>query len=280
MVSLDNTKNLKGGFSFESVTPIHDDFVENDTMIGNIETNNDQLPLTSDQEPNFKKIATTFVIILQIFTVVTLEVGVFMIPYLCGDKNQNCSNIKDFDLIVYIHSAYWLLKFLFDRFYHFHHMKSRRHGYLEFYRVTRLVRSLPLTIISAGNSILLVLVKILQNYCPVECTPDKLTPNNFLQIFVSLENILLLPIMIYYLKQTISFNMAKKKPDINTELERPIFSPTQLKDIGFKDSNYVTNILENQADMIRYLQERNEKLSRKLYQMNDKTNISNITNIN
>jgi len=30
--------------------------------------------------------------------------------------------------------------------------------------------------------------------------------------------------------------MAKKKPDINTELERPIFSPTQLKDIGFKVS--------------------------------------------
>ena len=184
-----------------------------------------------------------------------------------------------------------------------------------------MVRSLPLTIISAGNSMLVVLIKILQNYCPVECTSDKLTPNNFLQIFVSLENILLLPIMIYYLskpknfivisylcfvnfyshsEQTISFNMAKKSPDINTELERPIFSPNQLKDIGFKvcqclfhliqfnfklnkiskDSNYVSNILEKQADMIRYLQERNEKLSRKLYQMNDKTNISNVTNIN
>jgi len=237
------------------VTPVHDDFIENESMAGHgADAHNDLLPLTSDLEPKFKRIATTLAIILQMLTIIILEVGVFVIPYYCGDKNQNCSTIKDFDLIVYIHSGYWLIKLIFDRFYHFQHMKSRRHGYLEFYRITRLIRSLPLLIISGGNSILVVLVKVLQNYCPIECTADKLTPNNFLQIFVSIENIILLPILIYYLWQTITFNMAKKSPDINTELERPIFSPSDLKDIGFKDSNYVSNILEKQADMIRYLQ--------------------------
>ena len=65
-------------------------------------------------------------------------------------------------------------------------------------------------------------------------------------------------------------------PDI--ESERPVFIPNQIKEIGFKDSNYISNILENQADMIRYLQERNEKLMQKVYQLTDKSNSS--ANIN
>lgn len=84
--------------------------------------------------------------------------------------------------------------------------------------------------------------------------------------------------MIYLKDLTIKFNISKKSPDINKELDRPIFLPSQLKDIGYKDSSYLSNILENQADMIRYLQERNEKLSQKLYQLSEKSNIA--ANIN
>ena len=45
--------------------------------------------------------------------------------------------------------------------------------------------------------------------------------------------------------------------------------PFQLNDIGYKDSSYIKNVLENQADMIRYLQERNKNLVRKLYNLKD-----------
>ena len=75
---------------------------------------------------------------------------------------------------------------------------------------------------------------------------------------------------------TIKFNREKKSPDISTEIDRPIFVPAQLKDIGYKDSTYVSNILENQGDMIRYLQERNEKLSQKLYQLTNSRSSANI----
>ena len=78
-----------------------------------------------------------------------------------------------------IHGGMWILKFFFDRyivikkeliqiiknqiyllfrFYHYQHMKSRRHGYLTFYRVTRLIRSIPLLIISASKLKLLLLI--------------------------------------------------------------------------------------------------------------------------
>lgn len=75
---------------------------------------------------------------------------------------------------------------------------------------------------------------------------------------------------------TIKFNREKKSPDISIEIDRPIFVPAQLKDIGYKDSTYVSNILENQGDMIRYLQERNEKLSQKLYQLTNSRSSANI----
>ncbi len=79
---------------------------------------------------------------------------------------------------------------------------------------------------------------------------------------------------------TIKFNKAKKSPDIVLEMSKPTgFITSQLKDIGYKDSTYLSNILENQADMIRYLQERNDKLSQKLYQLSNQQH-SNQPHIN
>ena len=78
-------------------------------------------------------------------------------------------------------------------------MQMRRHGYLEFYRLTRYVRALPLIIVSASNSLLLVLLKLVAKYCPDKCTSANLTPVNFLQMFVSVETAILLPSLIYYL---------------------------------------------------------------------------------
>lgn len=158
-------------------------------------------------------------------------------------------------------------------------MKSRRHGYLEFYRSTRFLRYFPLMLISAGNSLLIYLIKLMQKYCDKDNNQKcftNLTQNNILQIFVSLECALLLPVLIIYLIKTIQFNRSKKSPDISLELDRPIFDTTKAKSVGARDSTYLTNILENQADMIRYLQERNKKLTLKLYGLTQNINTQNI----
>ena len=63
-------------------------------------------------------------------------------------------------------------------------------------------------------------------------------------------------------------------PDIQNE--RPIFMPSMLKEVGYKDSTYISNVLENQADMIRYLQERNEKLMQKVFQLSNNKSAPNI----
>ena len=280
MVSLENTKNPKGGFSFESITQANDDYVEPTTSgsAANLLRNEENIPLTVETEPNFKQINTTFLIILQILSVILLEVGVFVIPIVCGKNDENCKEFGGFDVVVFIHGGLWIIKYLFDRCYQYHHMKSRRYGYLDFYRKTRFIRSLPFLLVSASNSMLIFLIKILNKYCPTQCTSQNLTSVNFLQIYVSVETIILLPILIHYLILTIKFNRSRKSPDIIKEMDRPLFLPAQLKDLGYKDSTYISTILEYQADMIRYYQERDEKLTRKLHQLTDKS--GPIENIN
>ncbi len=58
------------GFSFDQATPlsINEDLNDSVTQI-NI---NDQLPLTTSLEPNYKQIGTTYAICLQISTVVSI----------------------------------------------------------------------------------------------------------------------------------------------------------------------------------------------------------------
>ena len=68
---------------------------------------------------------------------------------------------------------------------------------------------------------------------------------------------------------TYKFNSECRAPDISKETDRSLFQPYQLNDIGYKDSTYLRNVLENQADMIRYLQERNKNLVRKLYNVKE-----------
>lgn len=262
MVSLEEASNPKGGFKFETST--NEDYMENIVTEINDLPHNDELPLTTMPEPNFKKIKTTLPIVVNILIIVIFELGVFLLPLIC-DKND--VDFNSFDMLIYIHAGLWLIKFLFDRFYHSKHMQSKRNGYLEFYRQTRLIRALPLLIISAGNSFLLVLVKVLTTHCPEKCTSANLTPVNFLQMFVSAETALLLPILTFYLLKTYKFNTECKAPDINNETERPLFLQTEFNDIGFKDTSYIKNVLESQADMIQYLQQRNTNLVKKLYNL-------------
>jgi|LakMenEpi03Aug12_release.lakeMendotaPanAssembly.Ray.scaffolds.fasta_scaffold3868179_1 hypothetical protein len=75
MVSLENSRNAKGGFSFgPTPTPINDEFAETISQYNNNNnTNSDTLPLTTEIEPNFKQIGTIYVIIIQIITVVRMK---------------------------------------------------------------------------------------------------------------------------------------------------------------------------------------------------------------
>lgn len=198
MVSLENTRNTKGGFSFEQITNSNEDLNEQPQLSFSSGIL-DNVPLTSETEPSFKQIKTTFLILLHLFISILFIVFAFIVPLVCGKDSIYCSIFESFDIILFIHALYWIIFYIFDRVYQYHHMKSRRNGYLEFYRSTRLVRSLPLVIISAGNAILIVLLRVFNKYCAVSCTDAKLTPLNFVQIFTSGEFALIFIVLVDYL---------------------------------------------------------------------------------
>ncbi len=47
--------------------------------------------------------------------------------------------------------ALWVMVFIYDRFVQHHHSAVKRRGYLDFYRLTRGIKNLPLLIHSAGE---------------------------------------------------------------------------------------------------------------------------------
>jgi hypothetical protein len=53
---------------------------------------------------------------LKIKKKIALEVGVFVIPIVCGQNDESCTELHGFDIIVFTHAGFWILKYIFDRF--------------------------------------------------------------------------------------------------------------------------------------------------------------------
>lgn len=82
--------------------------------------------------------------------------------------------------------------------YHYYQDLSRRDGYLDFYRQTRNLRRTPLIIISTSNAILVIVIKLLEDYS------DKLgslQPWHCLAILTTIEVIICLTALIWYLSK-------------------------------------------------------------------------------
>ncbi|CAF5215456.1 unnamed protein product, partial [Rotaria magnacalcarata] len=80
--------------------------------------------------------------------------------------------------------------------YHYHQNLSRNDGYLDFYRRTRNLRRTPLIIISAGNAILVAMIKLLEDY---QTSILPLQPWHFLAILTTIEVVFILSVLSWYL---------------------------------------------------------------------------------
>ena len=165
-----------------------------------------------------------------------------------------------------------------DRILRRQHYISRTNGYLDFYRKTRNIRRMPLMVYSGGMSMLTILLVLLYDYCSPDgstssssqCPGDlPLTKANYLQFLVSLETIIVLPILIIYLVWTVQFNRKQASPDVHQDDMLNVFmhSHEHNADVGFRDEDFLDDVLEKQADLIRYLKQHNSHLGRKLVKL-------------
>ncbi|XP_064617805.1 transmembrane protein 192-like isoform X1 [Liolophura sinensis] len=220
MVSLGDDSRRSGGYFFDQTDNSIQSHDSDDPLLS------DHTSLSADVDPPFRQIKTTWVILLQIVLVVLLGTGSYIVPVLC--QGEKCG-ASDFSIVAYAHGGLWIVFTAIDRYLRYHHYVSRTLGYLEFYRQTRHVRRLPVTVHSGANAALVVVLIALENFCDVKAqTCGKLKRDNYLQILITLEVAVILPILILYLVRTVKFNRKSASPDVQQDEMMTSFLSVQV----------------------------------------------------
>ncbi|XP_012945203.1 transmembrane protein 192-like [Aplysia californica] len=264
MVSLANNAGHSGGyFGFSDDRPTINSMGSDDELIV------DHIELVSGHEMVHKPMRTTWAIWLAKILYVLLGVSAYVVPIVCS----NCTCGEDpISLTLYIHGGMWFILLLLDRFLHQRHDKSRLQGYLEFYRKTRNIRRLPFMINSCANAIMVVMIKVLDSHC----NPDTgrclfLNKTRYIQILVSIECAVALVVLFVYFAWTVKFNSKKALPDVHQEELMTSFVNTAT-DLGYRNGNEIDQVMEKQADMIRYLRQHSENLARRNLSLTEEVN--------
>ncbi|XP_065179584.1 transmembrane protein 192-like [Sycon ciliatum] len=182
-------------------------------------------------------------------------------------KSTTLADQLPFPFYVVMHAVLWLVVAASDRVVQIFHQQVRRRGYLDFYRRNRLLRRMPFVVLSAGNAVLLVLTQF-KNCTTTDCSFSGMKWMEVLLILVSSEMLIALPCQVYYLVRVFKFNYSRPAPDVEEDLSLPYSTPWvdggTEGDIGLREGDYLDEVLEKQADMIRYLQQHNANLARRI----------------
>nr|XP_022340802.1 transmembrane protein 192-like [Crassostrea virginica] len=256
MVSLGSDSRQTGGYFFHDHSSVQDS--DRDDLLS------ESPSLSATLDPPYRKIYTTWAAALEITIIVVVEICVFVIPLpgVCSDTV--CSNSF---LLCYVHGGLWLILLLFDFFYRIQHNRNRKLGYLEFYRKTRYIRRVPLLINSGANALLVIALCL-------HCDGDLHNLQLALQIGISIEMAAILLFLVWYLVMSVKFNKSQEGPDVVREDLMNSFIQTSVSsEIGFKDDSYSEQVLERQADMIRYLKQHNEQLGKRLLALTEENSM-------
>jgi len=223
--------------------------------------------ITSDRAPRFKKVPTLGASIVQIVLSVAQIILVFVLPSLYDKNSTPDRRFGSFSLLIYTHGAHWAAFLIIDQFLHHHHHKSRLQGYLEFYVKTKNVRRAPFYILSIGNAVLMIVVMILHDLCDSnkKCS-HTLTKVDYLRGLITLESMVVICLVVSYIIILMDFHKKELPPDVLREdlTNSVMLNSSNGEVIGCPEPNQMIEVLERQAEMIRYLHEHSENLGRKI----------------
>lgn len=259
MVSLGNDAGVSGTFSFLGEEAAEDSI--------------SRRLLSSEEEPKFRRVPTVWVAIVQLIILVAVEVLLFILPWQC--TGVECES-RVFCIYLYIQVSIWSIMLIVDQYLRCQHRVLRRGGYLNFYRQTQKMRRSTLYIFSAGGSVILLTIAFLDTTCAdYNKCPENilLSPVNYLQILMSIEVVISMLFIIIYLVQAVQFNMQRPLPDVEDDfpsVEIPFRAP--VTQIGYRDEDTLDDVVEKQADVIRYLKIHNANLGRKVMLLTSQLN--------
>ncbi|XP_043255597.1 transmembrane protein 192 isoform X2 [Colletes gigas] len=226
--------------------------------------------LISQEEEPFRKLDTVPIISIPLIFGVSLEIiGIVFVSVWPEEKNK-CDT---YFIYLYLHCAYWLIIMLTDHFVKMKHHMLRVHGYLVFYQSTYQQIRAPLFAASLWIMCYLLLAVILhhthkvnyEQYCRAS---EWFTPLNYIVLLTTLELMIIVPVYVNYIRKVLRFNRTRPPPDVTRE--EWLSSFTQDTYAGNGESHHdnrgtnLEELLEKQADLIRYLRDHNVKLSHRL----------------
>ena len=197
-----------------------------------------------------------------------IDIFVLKVTFLIPDVVTN-----KFSFYSLLHVFLWLFVFTIDRATQYFHHRIRLRGYLKLYLRLRNVRRIPFIVYSFGMAGI-VLVFSMERQLTCLITFSTFQFNYFITIIVGLELILSGVGLVFYFWLTLRFNCNKPRPDtIGTEGDTVTPFLSAPPEIGFSRNDETENVeelLDKQADMIRYLKAHNANLGRKINDLQDR----------
>ncbi|KAM8843614.1 transmembrane protein 192 [Synchiropus picturatus] len=209
---------------------------------------------------DFQKIPIWHTVLLSLVHVVFVVLAV-VLAAMCLLKLGNadeCAKIlggmSGTNVIAFGKACLWVLVQLYTEYSHRHHSNARKRGYLRFYRQTKSLKNLPITVHSAGTVAFLV----------VQAVGLSSAVATYLLIgILALELILVVPFLIYHLATVWKHNSRRPAPDV-CEDEHSQNVPGRTTETGFREGSNLEEVVEKQSDLIEYLMEHNRALSTRL----------------
>ncbi|XP_034192895.1 transmembrane protein 192 [Osmia lignaria lignaria] len=226
--------------------------------------------LSSLEEHHFKKLDTVPIASVPVVVGMSLEIIGIIFMSVWPEEKSKCDT---YFIYLYLHCAYWLLVMLCDHLLRAKHHYLRIYGYLEFYQSTYQQIRVPLFIVSLWTTCYLLLAVILHhthksNYEEFCRASEWFTPLNYIAVLTTLELALIVPVYINYIRKVQRFNWRHPPPDVTREewlssFTQETYSGNSEVSLHPERSN-LEELLEKQADLIRYLRDHNVKLSQRM----------------
>lgn len=172
-------------------------------------------------------------------------------------------------IMLYARAGFFAVTWIFDYIVRYHHEQLRLDGYHDFYRATKVHKSIPLTIVSLWNSAFLAVSAGIQHYYGegffLKCLDVYMSPVIYITAFNVAETLVFLAVHGSYINRVTKFNNSRLPPDALQGINIAAGGSVGLMQRGAD----VTELLEKQADLIHYLQHKQQNLNQKIMQMSN-----------
>lgn len=228
--------------------------------------------LGTDMANKFTPLNTVVAVTVELFLCVIMLATAIALAVVWPENMERCA---PYFITLYSHAAFWCISLIVDNHIKHKHHALRVNGYLEFYQHTHQHSRIPFYIVSLWNAVLLAfstamhhLYKDFRQQCNIS---GFLKPVNYLCVFIAVETTILAYVIVMYICKVIQFNRSKPPPDVQREEWMMSFIQDSYSggEVGYRErGDQIHDLLEKQADLIRYLKDRNTKLSHKIMLLN------------